>query len=73
MPRHRAYVFDPVGHITERVDLSFRDKADAEKRAWSLARSRNIELWQEDRHLKTFRYRARTRSIPEERFVGLSA
>jgi hypothetical protein len=57
MPQYRAYILDRDGHITERVDLTCKDEENAEERARSLASGHDVELWQEDRRLATFRRR----------------
>ncbi|SDJ58792.1 hypothetical protein SAMN05216338_105547 [Bradyrhizobium sp. Rc2d] len=57
MLQYRAYILDSGGHITARVDLICKDGKDAKQRAWTLAVSDDVELWQEDRHLATFRHR----------------
>jgi hypothetical protein len=57
MPQYRAYILDPDGHITERVDLLCKNGKDAEERAQGLAGSCDVELWEENRRLATFRHR----------------
>jgi hypothetical protein len=57
MPQYRAYILDLDGHITERVDLICKDGKEAEERAQSLAGCCDVELWQEERHIATFRHR----------------
>ena len=55
---HRAYIMGPDGHVQSRVDLRCADVAEAVKLAKQLVDSHDVELWQLDRHVETFRHTA---------------
>jgi hypothetical protein len=56
MPDYRAYIMGPDGHIQNRVELRCDDDAEAIRLAEQLVDGRDIELWQLDRHIETFRH-----------------
>jgi hypothetical protein len=58
MQDYRAYIMGADGHVQNRVDLQCADDAEAIKRAKQLVDGRDIELWQLDRHVQTFRHMA---------------
>ena len=58
MQDYRAYIMGPDGHVQNRVDLQCADDAEAIKLAKQLVDGRDIELWQLDRHVQTFRHMA---------------
>lgn len=51
-----AYIIGPDGHVINRVDLVFEKQEDAEERAKSLVDGHDVELWQLDRKIATFRH-----------------
>jgi hypothetical protein len=58
MQDYRAYIMGPDGHVQNRVDLQCADDVEAIKLAKQLVDGRDIELWQLDRHIETFRHTA---------------
>jgi hypothetical protein len=50
-----AYVVDQNGHVLNRVDLAFESEDDARERAKSLVDGHDVELWQRDRKIATFK------------------
>ena len=52
-----AYVIGADGHVVNRVDLAFERQEDAEERAKALVDGHDIELWQRDRKLATFKHK----------------
>ena len=55
MDGYYAYIIGPDGHVINRVDLAFEKQEDAEERAKALVDGHDVELWQRDRKLKTFK------------------
>ena len=51
-----AYIIGTDGHIINRVDLAFEKQADAEERAKALVDGHDVELWQLDRKIATFKH-----------------
>jgi hypothetical protein len=58
MQDYRAYIMGSDGHVQNRVDLRCNDDAEAVRLAKQLVDGRDIELWQLDRHIETFRHMA---------------
>jgi hypothetical protein len=56
MPDYRAYIMGPDGHVQNRVELRCDDDAEAIRLAEQLVDDHDIELWQLDRHIETFRH-----------------
>ena len=56
MQEYRAYVMGPDGHVQSRADIRCDDEAEAIRLAKQLVDGRDIELWQLDRHVETFRH-----------------
>ena len=56
MQEYRAYIMEPDGHIKGRVDLLCSDEEAAKERAKQLVDDHDVELWQLDRQIATFRY-----------------
>ena len=48
----------PDGHVQNRVDLQCDDDVEAIKLAKQLVKDHDVELWQLDRHIETFRHPA---------------
>jgi hypothetical protein len=63
MQDYRAYIMGSDGHVTNRVDLRCNDDAEATRLAKQLVDGYDVELWQLDRHVETFRHMAE-RPIP---------
>jgi hypothetical protein len=55
MQEYRAYLVGPDGHVQNRVDLRCADDAEASRLAKQLFDGRDVELWQLDRKVGTFR------------------
>ena len=55
MQEYRAYFVGPDGHVQNRVDLHCADDAEAIRLAKQLFDGRDVELWQLDRQIGTFR------------------
>jgi hypothetical protein len=51
-----AYIVDEDGHVINRVDLRFEKQEDAAERAKSLVDGHDVELWQRDRKIATFKH-----------------
>jgi hypothetical protein len=51
-----AYIIGADGHVINRVDLAFEKREDAEERAKWLVDEHDVELWQRDRKLATFKH-----------------
>ena len=55
MQEYRAYVIGPDGHIIQRFDMVCTDVEAAKARAKQLVNGYDIELWQLDRKIATFK------------------
>ena len=55
MQEYRAYILGPNGHIQNRVDLVCEEEAMAKDKAKQLVDGHDIELWQGDRMIATFK------------------
>ena len=55
MQEYRAYIMGPDGHVQSRVDIRCDDEAEAIRLAKQLVDGHDVELWQLDRHIATFR------------------
>jgi hypothetical protein len=55
MQEYRVYVIGLDGHIQERVDLFCADDDVAKERARRLVNGHDVELWQLDRRIATFK------------------
>ena len=55
MQDYRAYFVGPDGHVQNRVDLRCADDAEAIRLAKQLFDGRDMELWQLDRQIRTFK------------------
>ena len=58
MQEYRAYVMGPDGHVQSRADIRCDDEAEAIRLAKQLVDGCDVELWQLDRHIETFRHTA---------------
>jgi hypothetical protein len=56
MKDYRAYIMGPDGHVQNRVDLRCEDDVEAIKIAKQLVDDHDVELWQLDRKIQTFRH-----------------
>ena len=56
MPDYRAYIMGPDGHVQNRVELRCDDDVEAIRLARQLVDGHDVELWQLDRHIETFRH-----------------
>jgi hypothetical protein len=52
---YRAYLIDPSGRILGRTDLASADEEAAAKEAKQLVDGHDVELWEMDRKIATFR------------------
>jgi len=57
MQEYRAYNLGPDGHIQSRVDIRCADEKTARERAEQLVDGHDIELWQRDRLIATFKHK----------------
>ena len=57
MAEYRAYVLNPEGKITDRIDLVCADDEAAKESARQLVSGHDVELWQLDRFIATFKHR----------------
>jgi hypothetical protein len=55
MQDYRAYIMGPNGHVQNRVDLRCNDESEAIRLARQLVDGHDVELWQLDRKIETFR------------------
>jgi hypothetical protein len=56
MRDYRAYILGPDGHVQARIDLiDVRDENTAKEQAKKLVDGHDVELWQLDRKIATFR------------------
>ena len=58
MQGYRAFIMGPDDQVQNRVDLRCADVAEAIKLAKQLVDGCDVELWQLDRHIETFRHTA---------------
>ena len=55
MQHYRAYFPGPDGHILSVVDLSCENDEEASEKACQLVEGQDVELWQGERFLNTFK------------------
>ena len=55
MQEYRAYIMGPDGHVQKRVDLRCGDEDEAIELAEQLIDGHDVELWQLDRQIRTFK------------------
>jgi hypothetical protein len=53
---YRAYILGPDGRVHERVDLPCDDDGEAIRLAKQLVDGRDVELWQLNRKIGTFKH-----------------
>ncbi|QHO73526.1 hypothetical protein ACH79_13585 [Bradyrhizobium sp. CCBAU 051011] len=53
---YRAYIIGEDGHVQSRVDLRCADVCEAVGLAKQLVNGHDVELWQLDRQIETFRH-----------------
>jgi hypothetical protein len=58
MQGYRAYIIGPDGHIKYRIDLRCEHESEAKTLAKELADGHDVELWQLDRKIETFKHTA---------------
>jgi hypothetical protein len=51
-----AYIVDQQGYVIKRVDLALEQEEDAAERAKRLVDAHDVELWQRDRKIATFKH-----------------
>jgi hypothetical protein len=56
MQEYRAYVMGPDGRVQSRVDIRCDHEAEAIRLAKQLVDGHDVELWQLDRQIETFRH-----------------
>ena len=56
MQEYRAYIMGPDGHVQSRIDIRCDDEAEAIRLAQQLVDGHDVELWQLDRQIETFRH-----------------
>jgi len=52
---YRVFVIGPDGYVRDRYDLSCADEVEARERAEQLVDGHDVELWQRDRKIETYR------------------
>jgi hypothetical protein len=52
---YSVYIIGPDGHIEGRIDLQCADDDEAKERAKALVDGHDLELWQLDRQIATFK------------------
>jgi hypothetical protein len=57
MPEYRAYVVGHDGHLKEAFPLVCPDDEVAKRQASQLVNGHDVELWQGDRKVTTFRHK----------------
>jgi hypothetical protein len=57
MGEYRAYLLKADGHIWQRIDLVCENDAVAKEQAKQLIDGHDVELWQFDRRIETFKHR----------------
>jgi hypothetical protein len=55
MQEYRAFILGPDGHIQSRVDVICANDEAAKEQAKQLVDGHDIELWQLDRRIATFK------------------
>jgi hypothetical protein len=57
MADYRAYIVDHDGHFLTYAALECLDDEDAKQQAKQLVDGHDVELWQRDRKIETFRHK----------------
>jgi predicted dinucleotide-binding enzyme len=55
MQQYRVFKIGLDGHVFDRVDLTCSDDDDAKKQAMALVEDHDIELWQLDKRIATYK------------------
>jgi len=55
MSEYRAFISGSDGHVQSRVDLTCKTEKEAVEQAKQLVDGHDVELWQLDRHIQTFK------------------
>jgi hypothetical protein len=63
MQEYRAYILGPDGHVQSRFHLHCNDEAEAIKLAKQFVNDHDVELWQLDRKVETFRHTSITDAL----------
>jgi hypothetical protein len=66
MQDYRAYIIGPDGHIQNRVELRCDDDVEAIRLAKQAVGGHDVELWQLDRHIGTYKH---TSELPTEALI----
>jgi hypothetical protein len=56
MQDYRAYIIGRDGHVQRRIDIPCVDETEAVRLAKQLVDGHDVELWQSDRRIETFRH-----------------
>jgi len=56
MEEYRAYIIGPDSHVQKRIDLRCANEAEAIRFTRQLVDGHDVELWQLDRRIKTFKH-----------------
>ena len=56
MQDYRVYILGPDDHVQSRVDLRCSKETEAIQLAKQFADRHDVELWQLDQHIETFRH-----------------
>ena len=56
MPEYRVYLIGPDGHFHSSTPLECADDEAASERAKQLVDGHDVELWQRDRKIATFKH-----------------
>jgi hypothetical protein len=57
MGEYRVYVLEGDGHVMQRLDLVCPDDEAAKVRTKQLVDGHDVELWQLDHHIATFKHK----------------
>jgi hypothetical protein len=62
MPEYRAYLIGADGHFHSSIPLECADDVAASERAKQLVDGHDVELWQRDRKVATFKHEQKMQS-----------
>jgi hypothetical protein len=63
MQEYRAYIVGPDGHVEGRFNLHCSNEAEAIKLAKQFVNDHDVELWQLDRRIETFRHTSKSEAL----------
>jgi hypothetical protein len=63
MQGYRAFIIGEGGHVQDRVDLLCEDETEARRKAQQLVDGHDVELWQLDRKIETFRHSPKANAL----------